>query len=133
MSLIEANPVMREIYTTGFSTSSTRTKLGVHSHLCESHAEALYRMVLQIQPRCCVEIGMAFGLSSLAILSALKQIGRGRLISVDPGQSSQWGGAGLEAVRRSRFSGISRIARGARLQSAAMPFGERYETRLCIH
>lgn len=97
MSLVEENPVIGQIYSTRFAHGSTGS-IAVHSEISQAYAEALYNTVLRIQPRCCIEIGMAFGLSSLAILTALRQIGSGRLISVDPGQSTQWRGAGLEAV-----------------------------------
>ncbi len=100
MSLIEENSVLKEMYS-GASTDTSGKKLVIHSHIFESYAEALYRAVLRVQPLVCLEVGMAFGISSLAILTALRQNGRGRLISIDPLQSSEWGGAGMDAVRRS--------------------------------
>ena len=48
---------------------------------------------------------MAFGVSSLAILAALREIGQdGKLISIDPGQSTGWQGCGRTAVARAGLS-----------------------------
>ena len=47
---------------------------------------------------------MAFGVASLAILSGLRACGgNGRLISIDPVQTSNWKGCGKAAVRRAGF------------------------------
>jgi predicted O-methyltransferase YrrM len=59
--------------------------------------------VLRHRPSQVVEIGMAVGSSTLAILSALSQTG-GRLISIDPDESSQWHGVGLACVKRAGFA-----------------------------
>jgi predicted O-methyltransferase YrrM len=101
MSLIEENPLLKEVFAGGSSSGSAGKRPSVHSHIFESYAEALYRAVLRVQPLMCLEIGMAFGVSSLAILTALRKNGRGRLISIDPYQTSQWSGSGLDAVRKS--------------------------------
>lgn len=63
------------------------------------HAEALFETVRRQRPEVAIEVGMAFGVSTLAILTALRELG-GRLVSIDPSQSSVWKGAGLEAVAR---------------------------------
>lgn len=78
----------------------------VEANLSEAAAEALYRMVLQRQPTTVVEIVMAFGVSTLAILSALRDLdGEGRLVSIDPRKSSRWQGCGLTSVVRAGLAG----------------------------
>jgi predicted O-methyltransferase YrrM len=73
----------------------------LHSHLGSELVEALYRAVVQYKPKNVLEIGMAYGPSSLAILSALSQLGPGgRLTSVDPSQSTDWKGLGTLNVAR---------------------------------
>lgn len=59
-------------------------------------ADALTRQVQALAPRLAIEIGMANGLSSLAILAGLPP--EGRLISIDPFQDEQWGGVGCKLV-----------------------------------
>ena len=50
-----------------------------------SFATALTAMVRKIEPTLCIEIGMAYGICTLAILEGLDA--GGRLVSVDPFQS----------------------------------------------
>jgi len=74
------------------------------------YAVGLYRAVLTKRPQTVLEIGMANGASTLAILSALAQLGGDRLlISIDPGQSGQWKNAGVNNVRANGFSSLHRL------------------------
>lgn len=99
--LLERCPVLRDMLETGVVTTADGATRPLHSGIHLEFAERLYHTVLEQRPSCAVEIGMASGVSSLAILTALEQSGGdGRLISVDPFQSSHWGGAGFAAVRR---------------------------------
>lgn len=61
-------------------------------------ATALHNVVLERRPSLVLEVGMAHGVSTLAILSALAANGSGRLISIDPHQTTDWGGLGLASV-----------------------------------
>jgi predicted O-methyltransferase YrrM len=73
----------------------------LHSNLGAELLEALYRTVVQYRPKNVLEIGMAYGTSTLAILSALSRLGPdGSLLSVDPGQSTDWKGVGTLNVAR---------------------------------
>lgn len=104
-ALLEACPTLREIYTTGMSVSAGGERMAVHSNLPIETADALYRTVRAQQPGVVVEIGMAFGASSLAILSGLSANGdTGRLISIDPNQTAQWKRAGVAAVERAGYA-----------------------------
>src|SRR5438876_1017636 len=97
-------PVLREMLEGGTSVSSTGVRASVHSNLKLDTAEALYNMVFTNRPSIVIEIGMAFGIASLAILSALHRIaGCGQLISIDPNQSTDWKGYGVAAVERAGF------------------------------
>ena len=59
-------------------------------------ATALTAMVRQARPRLCVEIGMAYGISTLAILEGLEP--GARLISIDPFQDADFDGFGRKLV-----------------------------------
>jgi len=61
-----------------------------------SFATALTAMVRRIEPTLCIEIGMAYGISTLAILEGLED--GGRLVSIDPFQSSSFDGFGRKMV-----------------------------------
>jgi predicted O-methyltransferase YrrM len=80
------------------------SNVALHSEISASFAEAIYKMVLREKPSQCIEIGMAFGVSTLAILSALNELNSGTLISIDPFQSTHWHGAGLRAIEMAGFA-----------------------------
>lgn len=85
----------------GMTVSSDGEPVQLHSNLPGTYADTLYDTILKYQPHTVVEIGMAYGVSSLAILTALRDLGGSRkLITIDPNQSSQWQGAGITAVAR---------------------------------
>ena len=74
------------------------------------YAVGLYRAVLTKRPKTVMEIGMAEGAASLAILSALSQLGGERLlISIDPNQSEQWHNVGVNNVKANGFASLHRL------------------------
>ena len=60
-------------------------------------ADALYRHVSQHKPTHLLEIGMAQGVSTLALLFAVRNHG-GHVTSIDPHQSSYWKSVGLRNI-----------------------------------
>ena len=68
----------------------------IHAAIPPEFAAELTRQVAANCPDVVVEIGMANGLSSLAILAGLPE--GSQLISIDPFQESQWGGQGSKLV-----------------------------------
>lgn len=68
-------------------------------------AETLYDTVKKYKVKKALEIGMASGISSLSILSGLKENGdETRLVSIDPFQSTLGRGAGVNHVREAGLS-----------------------------
>jgi predicted O-methyltransferase YrrM len=71
-------------------------------------SHALYQSVLKQKPKLVVEIGMAQGVSTLTILTALAQVG-GQLISIDPYVNWTSGrDAALHNVKRAGFAKLHR-------------------------
>lgn len=95
MRLLDQCPILKSMYETGLSADGSP----LHSHLPQNYAEAIFQVVLRERPQTVLEVGMAMGTSSLAILSALRAIGSGRLISIDPMQSTGWESKGLSAIK----------------------------------
>jgi predicted O-methyltransferase YrrM len=102
-----SNPIIREIYDTGKVYDQNGNQIDVWAQVTEAHCTALYRTVLKYRPQSCVEIGMACGLSTLAILAALRDVGEGgQLISIDPFQSTERKGVGVANVKRAGYEDI---------------------------
>jgi predicted O-methyltransferase YrrM len=93
----------------GAVDSGDGTFVSLSSAIWEAHALALHRFVLRYRPAISLEIGMGHAISTLAILSALDEIGAGRLISVDPNQSTGWRGVGRRMVDDAGLSSYHHI------------------------
>lgn len=106
-------PILTEMLSTGLTILPDGSKRKVMGAISQALAMALYRAVLRERPGVVVEIGMAQGVSTIAILAALRQTG-GRLISIDPYMHSLKPGepwpegmaAALYAVQRGGYADI---------------------------
>lgn len=78
------NPVLQEIFSEGTVEQPDGEKRSVVANINLDNSLALHRTVIEKRPSVVVEIGMAYGASSLSILDALEQNQHGRLISIDP-------------------------------------------------
>ncbi|NJL87062.1 MAG: class I SAM-dependent methyltransferase [Leptolyngbyaceae cyanobacterium SM1_1_3] len=99
-TLLAENAVLQELIETRTAYNQAGQPISMHSNIPLPFAEALYQTVLAQRPAIAIEIGMAFGISTLSILTALRSLNGGRLISIDPVQSSTWQGCGAAAVER---------------------------------
>lgn len=104
-SLVSRCPVLKQILEGGAVQTLDGGQVPIDSNIPMAYAQALYETVLRKRPRVVLEVGMAFGVASLAILSALRENGEnGKLVSVDPHQlTGGWKGGGVAAVARAGF------------------------------
>ena len=100
--LIGQCPVLDEMIETGFTVSPQGEKLEMNAAIFPLYANALYNIILKLTPMVLLEVGMAFGVSTLAMLTALKKIDnpKSKLISIDPEAFKGWKGSGRFAVER---------------------------------
>ncbi len=82
------------------ATGTAPTGERLHSNISEAYAAALQRCVRQLEPSSAIEIGMAFGTSSLAILGGCNA----HLTSIDPCQEADYTSAGRRAVEKAGFA-----------------------------
>jgi predicted O-methyltransferase YrrM len=76
-------------------------EIPVAGNIKADFAAALYAAVMAHRPKRVVEIGMAAGISTLSILTALRELNEGgQLISIDPGQNTYYGGIGAANIER---------------------------------
>jgi predicted O-methyltransferase YrrM len=100
-TLLERCPVLKEMLESQAALTDAGIQIPIHSNIPLVYARALYETVLRTRPSIALEVGMGFGVSSLAILAALRDGGQpAKLISIDPDQSTDWNGCGLAAVAR---------------------------------
>lgn len=100
------NPVLEEIVSTGLVRLPGGERVPVSSHIDPSCGSLLQRMVAEAGPTLAVEVGLAFGISTLYLLEALRSCG-GRLIGMDPAQfDASWRGGGLANIERAGFGDL---------------------------
>ena len=101
------NETLREILARGYVTDADGGRLPLYAGISPLHAATLYRVVMEHRPKLVVETGMCLGISTLSILTALRERGEGgRLISIDPFQSTHDRSIGLLNVRRAGLDAL---------------------------
>jgi predicted O-methyltransferase YrrM len=100
------NAVLEGILEAGCVTSPTGERIPLHSHVPAEEGRFLQDVIHQIQPKVSLEIGCAFGVSSLYICEALVAVGAGRHIVIDPFQHEHWHGVGIENLKAAGFGGL---------------------------
>ena len=112
------NPVLRRILSTHQVTDGNVTfnlnhphTPGRDSHLREDEGALLQRILDDIRPATTLEVGMAYGVSTLFICEALERSGRGGTVhyALDPFQSTLWRGIGRRHVEEAGYSTMVRV------------------------
>jgi predicted O-methyltransferase YrrM len=101
------NAILKSILDTGNVTSSEgETIHALYDGISREQGEFLQAIIAEIKPASSVEIGLAYGVSSLFILDALRQIGRGHHIIMDYKQSTLWKSIGLKNLNDAGFADL---------------------------
>jgi predicted O-methyltransferase YrrM len=79
-----ARTVLDEVFGQGFVEHPDGRRLPVGANISQANSDALTRFVASRRPSMVIEIGMAYGVSTLSILMGLEQTPEARLISIDP-------------------------------------------------
>lgn len=93
------HPTLQEVLGSSLVYDETGSLVALDSNVSIDEALLLSTAVKHIQPICSVEVGLAKGVSTLAILGAIESNGVGHHVVCDPFQSD-YGNAGIEMVRR---------------------------------
>lgn len=104
-----ANPLFEQIWNDGYvktrAGDTVQYEAGVSAEFCEALAEEVARLKA---PRV-LEIGMAFGASSVHLADGIAAAGGGSLTAVDPFQSSDWRGIGIHNVEQAGHNSLLRV------------------------
>jgi len=102
------NRVLQEILDTGRFPSPSGGSVQVHSAVSRQEAELLQQIVRKVGSLVSLEIGLAYGVSALAICDALVRRPGTRHVVIDPEQSKEdeWAGLGLYNLRSAGFGDL---------------------------
>ena len=98
--------LLDEILRTRRVVTASGDAVKVHSSIGRESGLFLQKIVADIQARETLEVGLAYGLSALFVCDALRRNGGRRHVAIDPFQSSEWLGIGIENVRRAGFDDL---------------------------
>jgi len=99
------NSVLSSILETGLVQCPDGQIVKSHSGITRQEGEFLQDIIDEAKPKLSLEIGLAYGVSSLFICDALARIPGARHIIVDPAQFDEeyWRGAGLHNLRAAGY------------------------------
>jgi predicted O-methyltransferase YrrM len=96
----QMNAVLEKILQTNFVDDGT-TQLPLHSNMSREEGALIEKVFKTVGPDISLEIGFAYGVSTLFVCDALAANGKAAThIVIDPFQHSYWGGIGLKNIKR---------------------------------
>ncbi len=98
------HPVLVEIFRTQQVIGPDARRYPLHSNLPELECRLLQAWIAANPPRRVLEIGMAQGISSVAIAEALAPLGEVWYEIIDPNQSTTWASLGVWNLNRAGFA-----------------------------
>jgi predicted O-methyltransferase YrrM len=112
----EIHPLAERIIATGRTELPNGEEANADSFIPRLECEMIYRAVEVAQASRAIEVGMAYGVSSLCILDALSRTSPGadssalpRMIAIDPAQLTDYQGAGVHLLRRAGLDSFFRL------------------------
>jgi predicted O-methyltransferase YrrM len=100
------NAVLAEILETGCVATPDGSSVPLNYHISAAEGAALQRLIRAVKPRVTLEIGFAYGISTLFICEALAEVGGERHIVIDPVQKDGWKGIGLYTLERAGYGSL---------------------------
>ena len=79
------------------------------SSITRDDCAVIERVIARSGATSAIEVGMAMGISTLAIADALSRNGSARLVVIDPNQSEGWSGAGMHLLRRAGLGHVAEL------------------------
>jgi predicted O-methyltransferase YrrM len=100
------NPVLAEIMATKRVATPDGSSVPLNYNISADEGAALQRLIRTVKPRVTLEIGCAYGISTLFICEALAEVGGERHIVIDPLQTDGWKGIGLFTAGRAGYRSL---------------------------
>jgi len=98
------NPILERIFSAREVTDGTTVYPLGHFHMDPDEGGILQRAIKEARPRHSLEVGMAYGISTLFICDALADQGtEASHIVIDPFQRTDWHGVGLHNVQQAGY------------------------------
>jgi predicted O-methyltransferase YrrM len=97
------NSVLEKILEDRSYTFKDGSVLHLHSHTPKNQCEFLQKIIKNNRLKASIEIGFAFGTSTLAICETIKENGGTKHVVIDKFENSHWGGSGLQLANEAGY------------------------------
>lgn len=95
--------LLQQTFETKKFTNSKNEVIPIHSETSKEQCIFLQTLIRENKFKSSVEIGIAYGMSTLAIVESITENG-GKSVALDPFQYEDWGGNGLDLVKQAGYS-----------------------------
>jgi predicted O-methyltransferase YrrM len=121
-------PVLTEILRTRKVYASDGNAFDLHSSIDEDEGRAIYELIKDQTISTSLEVGCAYGISSLYICDALSTRQTRHHTIIDPAQSTGWRGIGISNLRRAGFDFFSLIEKPSEIAlSELLASGKKFQ------
>ncbi|HKR64505.1 MAG TPA: class I SAM-dependent methyltransferase [Thermoanaerobaculia bacterium] len=103
------HPLLEQTFETGTAELPDGSHIRVNSSITYDDCLLVERMIQKTAATSAIEVGMAFGISSLAIASSLLRRDETRYVVIDPHQSHGWKNAGVHLLRRAGLADMVQL------------------------
>jgi len=100
------NETLRSILSSRSVSSEDGIAHSLHSSISQEEGNFLQEIIRTARPQVSLEVGCAYGISSLFICEALREVNARKHIIIDPNQHSAWKGIGLANLRRAGYADL---------------------------
>ncbi len=102
------HPVVDQVLTTRRVTLADGSTIEANSFIPRDSCELLYDVVRDTRASRTLEVGMAYGVSTVCLADAVRQVSgdRGRHIAIDPAQTAGWRAGGLAQLARAGLADV---------------------------
>jgi predicted O-methyltransferase YrrM len=101
------NEVLLSIFSSGSVVSEDGKIRSIHpTAISREEGKFLQEMIRSVRPQVSVEVGCAYGISSLYICEALREVNATKHIIIDPYQHAAWEDIGLANLKRAGYADI---------------------------
>ncbi len=106
---MDAKELLEDIFKNQRVTDAKGNKIPLNSNIDRKEGEFIKSIIQTHKPKRCVEIGCAYGISSLYICSELAQISNAHHTIIDPNQSTHWKNVGVLNLEKIGFDSFRLI------------------------
>jgi predicted O-methyltransferase YrrM len=98
------HPILQNVFESKEFINNKGETIKIHSETSEKQCEFLQNIIRENKFKNSIEIGFAYGLSTLAIVEEVTKNG-GRHVVIDKFENNAWGGNGLDLINQAGYSG----------------------------